>query len=99
MSSPKMRRLFMAAATTMATLACSAATTLTAEEKAQGQAGQQTDVQVPEYFRKIGPLGAESPRTLAGKFIGAVLEGDRDAVISCYRLDTVNSLIEAAVFA
>lgn len=53
---------------------------------------------VPAYFEKLGPLGEESPRQLAEKFVRGLIEGDRDLVISCFQLDTLEDLSAAAMY-
>ncbi len=58
----------------------------------------QVPVHVPAYFEKLGPLGEESPRQLAERFVRGLIKGDRDLVVSCFQLDTLEDLSAAAMY-
>lgn len=53
----------------------------------------------PPFFQKLPPLGAETPREVARRFWNGIAQGQREQVLSCFELNSAESLATAFSYA
>ena len=61
--------------------------------------GNGAEAKCPSYFRDLPPLGAESPRALGEKLLMALHDGNKPRAVSCFELDSLESVAAAAMYA
>lgn len=64
-----------------------------------GQKAVESSATCPPYFRDLGPLGGETPREVAERFLKGVVEGNGPQIVSSFDLSSLESLGTAAMYA